>query len=116
MKKILKSVLLKREKRKLRKEIRLKDKAWKESILKRDSNTCQICKKQFGNRGMATHHILPREFKELRWDIMNGLTLCSSHHHWNKFSAHQNSLWFSLWLQKNKPLQFEYLEKSIDLI
>lgn len=86
-------------------------KKWREEVLKRDNYTCQICKKK-PNR-CQVHHIIPRQIKELRYDVMNGITLDFNHHKVGVRSPHLNSLWFSLWLRKNKPEQYKYLIKKI---
>lgn len=110
MKKILKSVLHKREKRRLKREEKEKFKEWREKVLQRDRYTCQICKKQSGNLNIYVHHILDKtHFKELKFDVFNGLTLCYQDHKVGKYSPHMNALFFSFWLQKNKTEQYNYL-------
>jgi len=89
-------------------------KKWREEVLKRDKVTCQLCKKK-PNR-IHCHHILPRLIKELKYDVMNGIALCFRCHKVGKNSAHQNSLFFSQWLKKNKPLQYKYLMRFVKII
>lgn len=86
---------------------------WREEVLKRDKGLCQICKKK-PNRAHV-HHIIPREVKELRYDVMNGIVLDFNHHKVGKESAHQNALFFASWLRKNKPNQYKYLMKYINI-
>lgn len=90
--------LLKRQKNK-------NDTLWKEGVKSRDK-VCQICGRDSGH--LAAHHIIPREFKESRWDLENGMLLCSMCHRWGKFSAHKNSLWFYDWLKLNRPKTFDH--------
>lgn len=96
-------------------ETKKKDGVWKNLVKDRDSYECQVChNKNVAARGLQAHHILPRQFVDFRWDVKNGITLCSSCHKWSRFSAHQNALWFYLWLKSNKPIQFSYLMEKLD--
>ena len=90
---------------------REKLKEWRRQVLLRDNGICQICKKKSGK--LHVHHIIPRQIKELRYDVMNGLALCFYDHKVGKNSCHQNALFFSAWLRKNKPEQYKYLMKKI---
>jgi 5-methylcytosine-specific restriction endonuclease McrA len=52
---------------------------WRESVFARDNWTCQKCLVKGGT--LRPHHILNfAEFKELRFAIDNGITLCDSCH------------------------------------
>ena len=86
-------------------------KNWREAVLKRDEGVCQICKKKPNK--IHVHHIIPRQVKELRYDVMNGIALDFNHHKVGRNSAHNNALFFSAWLRKNKPEQYKYLMKYI---
>ena len=113
MKKISKSILKKREKRRLKREHREKWDLVRKNILVRDNYECQVCHQKIKNlKGIAVHHIIPREFKELFFDENNLITLCSRHHKWDKYSAHLNSLWFSEFFKKNFPERYGYLIKN----
>lgn len=55
---------------------------WIKSVKERDNYTCQICKKD-GLRGgdCNAHHIKPwKLFPELRYELRNGITLCTACH------------------------------------
>ncbi len=86
---------------------------WREEVLKRDKGICQICKKK-PNRAHV-HHIIPRQVKELKYDVMNGIVLCFNHHKVGVMSPHLNALFFALWLRKNKPEQYKYLMRFVNL-
>jgi len=86
---------------------REKYKEWREKVLGRDSYKCQMCKRTTGI--LNAHHIIPKQFKEFIYDEDNGITLCFQCHRVNKYSAHQNAVFFSRWLQAVKPMQYAYV-------
>jgi transposase len=52
---------------------------WRKSVLKRDNFTCQVCGKHGGK--LNAHHLNNfSEFKELRYELSNGITLCKNCH------------------------------------
>ena len=59
---------------------------------------CAVCwKKEFLN----AHHIFTRHNKSVRWDVENGICLCSGCHVFSdKFSAHKTPTDFTYWLEK----------------
>ena len=62
---------------KIRKSLRYKE--WRISVFERDNYTCQICKKR-GVR-LQADHIKPFSlFPRLRFDLINGRTLCKPCH------------------------------------
>ena len=103
------------KKKKSKKTIeREKHKEWREKILERDDYKCQICKRITGV--LNAHHIIPKQFKEFKYDVQNGICLCFQHHRVGKYSPHQNALFFSLWLQVVKPKQYDYVLNKVDEI
>lgn len=80
---------------------------WRTGVLDRDKHKCQVCNRVKGV--LHVHHIIPKQFKELRYDIKNGITLCFQHHKVGKLSAHQNALWFSDWLEANRLETYVHL-------
>lgn len=55
-----------------------KYKEWIEKVFERDNYTCQRCNSKLN---IQAHHILPySQYKELRTDINNGITLCERCH------------------------------------
>ena len=108
MKPISKATLKKQERRKLKKEAKEAYARWREMVIDHDNHSCQMCGKYF--KLIHVHHIIPRQYKELKTNIANGICLCARCHHWDKDAAHQNSISFSMWLEKNRPDQFHYLK------
>ena len=86
-------------------------KEWRKKVFERDNYTCQVCKSKPNKP--HPHHIIPVQFIEFKYDIMNGITLCYQHHKVNKYSPHQHALWFYEWLKNEKPEQFKYLADNI---
>jgi hypothetical protein len=86
------------------KKIRLRyerklDKLWSKKIKMIFNNKCWVCG---SDKFLNSHHIISRNAKELRWDIENGICLCSKHHRYSfDISAHQNSFIFYLLLDSN---------------
>lgn len=63
------------------------DLLWAKIILKKFNHKCAICGK---NDRLQAHHIFSRNKRSTRWDIENGICLCSGHH----YQAHINHEWF----------------------
>ena len=55
-------------------------KHWSKSVKNRDGWRCKISNGDCSGQVVA-HHILPwRDYKELRYEVNNGITLCHFHH------------------------------------
>lgn len=87
----MKKITQKEQKRLDKKENVRKDKEWSISVKINCNNQCVICGEI---RRLNAHHIIPREFKETRWVVENGVALCPRHHKFGLFSAHRNPYWF----------------------
>lgn len=86
-------------------------KAWSKAVQDRDGHKCSICQH---TEHIQSHHILDkRYYKEHSLNIDVGVSICIVHHKWGKFAAHTNALWFTYWLQKNRPEQYQ---KCLDLV
>jgi len=102
------------------------DREWALKVKERDGLACVICGRKSGEehpnyRGkivkakLASHHIIPREIKETRHNISNGITLCSFHHKYSRdLSPHKNPLAFFLWMEQHRPEILEYLRGKCD--
>jgi len=103
--------------KKLRIAERKMDECWSKKVRQRDNYICQVCGCTYKQiQGIQAAHILPREFPETRWDLQNGIALCSLHHRWGKNSAHNNPIWFTEWLKERKPEQYNYLVNKMNQI
>lgn len=95
-----------------RREINKAFKEWSILVRQRDK-VCQICRT---DKFLNAHHIIPRENKNFRFDISNGITLCVKHHKFSlENSPHRNPFVFYLWLSKHKPEQYKYLVEMYKL-
>jgi len=80
------------------------DKAWSRAILSK--GRCEVCStKEYLN----AHHVEGRRNLQLRWDLRNGVCLCSGCHVFRKESAHQSPEWFHTWLESNRKEDLEYI-------
>jgi hypothetical protein len=103
------------------------DSLWSEKVKERDGYSCVYCgKKTYLN----SHHIYSRTNFSTRWDINNGITLCSGHHTLQSdFSAHKTPTEFveflikrygqkfldELKVKKNGYYKFDY-QQIVDLL
>lgn len=108
IKKITKAKQKKLDKRELKKKLL----EWSITVKKRDRNKCAIC----GDTNyIHSHHIIPKEIKEFKLDIENGICLCALHHKYSyKNSAHKNPFAFMLWMVKNRPYVLKYLYDKLE--
>ncbi len=105
--KLSKSYLKKQQRIALRKA----DTLWSKKV--REVGECIICRSK---ENLHAHHIIPREFKETRHLLINGVCLCAKHHKFGKvkggvFSAHGNSFWFLLRYRQIYPDKYFSLIK-----
>lgn len=86
------------------------DTKWSKLIRQRDGDTCQVC----GNFGhQNAHHILTRSIKGLRFEPLNGISLCAACHVFShEFSAHKTPEAFKRWFKKKFPDRWKYIEKK----
>lgn len=90
-----------------RKETKKKFKEWSNAVKSVDNKSCAICG---AKKYIHAHHLFPREIHKFRFDVANGVSLCAKHHKYSyEISAHKNSIKFALWLQANRPGQWEWL-------
>jgi len=96
-----------------RAETKKKEEEWSRLIRTRDGWACVICGNPYKPNA---HHLLPRELKEFKYDLDNGITLCTKHHKFCRYlSAHNNPLSFFMWIRRYRPYQLEVMENKFRL-
>ena len=82
-------------------------KLWTMAVHAEFGEKCAVC----GSTNLPNaHHIESRiMFKGLRYDPMNGVLLCPTHHKFGQDSAHMAGCWFARWLANNLPERFDYV-------
>lgn len=106
---------------------------WSQRVAERDGCVCAVCgckaeqrkdksgQLRVNKQGrpiiahLHAHHLLPKErYREYRFNPINGILLCPSHHKYGKFSAHRNPIWFTLWLRANRPQQYRWCKEHLE--
>jgi len=92
----------KTERRKLRDQL---DKLWSEIVKQRAANVCEYkaCSK---TTYLNAHHIFSRSNLSVRWDLDNGICLCSGHHTLTNNSAHKSPIEFIEWLKQRRGIEW----------
>ena len=81
-----------------------KDAEWSEAVKERDGHKCVKCGK---TTYLNSHHIYSRSNHAIRWDLDNGIALCSGCHTMSsKFSAHKTPMLFYEFLLELKGQDF----------
>jgi hypothetical protein len=88
------------------------DKLWSATIRNRDGK----CMRHIGSHPsqLNAHHVVFRSKGDiLRWDVLNGISLCGIPcHRWNDNSAHTNNGEFNEWFATNYLDRWVYLQKQ----
>ena len=82
---------------------------WSKLIRSRVEGRCEIC----NGPPCEAHHLVEKSvWPQHRYNLFNGVALCSGHHRFNVLlSPHAtttSAVAFLDWLSRNKPLQFEW--------
>lgn len=85
---------------------------WTARVAEEWGHRCAVC----GSESTPNaHHLENRNTcRALRYDPMNGILLCPSHHKWGRNSAHKGGIWFADWLMRNHPDRFAYVLANRD--
>jgi hypothetical protein len=87
------------------------DALWSQIV--RSRGACEVCGNPYN---LNAHHIAGRSIYILRFDLRNGACLCAGHHKFFNLSAHENSPWFTKWMQANRPDDLEYINFKSEII
>lgn len=97
----------------LKREEKERDIQFAKDVKTRDGWQCVLCPNR---ENLHCHHILPRERRDLRHDLKNGITLCCLHHKFSlEISPHKNAFEFFCWLEKFRPETFQYLKEKANV-
>jgi len=67
------------------------------------------CAKCGSTQSLNAHHVIGRINHSLRYDLKNGVVLCSSCHKFSTTSAHNDPLHFLEWYKSEYPDNYDYL-------
>ena len=90
------------------------DVEWATRIKLRANFKCEIC--GWDGNGISAHHIIPRTFKDVKYELLNGIALCPRCHKTGPRAAHRwdgNSVFFLFMLQKLHPERYEFAYKYV---
>ena len=81
------------------------DQLWNRAIRDDWDNKCAVCSRDV----TEAHHLIPRQNELFRYDLENGIALCTQHH---KFDAdiapHQNAAGWMEWLWEHQEYRAEW--------
>jgi hypothetical protein len=88
------------------------DKIWSFGVKEKWDFKCVECGKE---KVLNSHHIIKRNKHSLRWNLMNGLCLCTGHHKFSDDAIHEYNIKNPLYW-KNKMIELgidlKYLESK----
>lgn len=83
-------------------------KEWADKVKERDGYKCFVCGKE--DKLLNAHHLLPKErYPSLKYDVLNGISLCVRHHKFGKCSPHLDPIPFFEVFRAKKPTIYAYL-------
>lgn len=82
------------------------DQLWSRAIRDDWGNKCAVC----NGTPCEAHHLIPRQHQGTRYNLMNGVALCSRCHQFDKNVApHQNAAGWLKWLEEHHPFRHKWL-------
>jgi hypothetical protein len=89
------------------------DTIWAKFVRERDGE-CLYCHR---TDGLNAHHFKGRSCKSTRLLLINGVTLCVSHHVFNsQGSAHKTPERFEKWFKKTYPERYQEIRKRAQIM
>ena len=87
---------------------RLADRIWAAKVKAAFGNKCAVCGV---TESLNSHHIEPRTSNAtLRWDVLDGISLCVTHHKYGKDAAHKSTIFFYEFIKQIIPLAIEHIK------
>ena len=87
---------------------RLADRLWSLKVKAVYNNKCAICGDP---ENLNSHHIEPRTSNAvLRWDALDGISLCVTHHKYGKDAAHKSTIFFYEFIKEKVPNVIEHIK------
>lgn len=86
---------------------------WSKKVRDRDGNKCVLCG---STEHVQAHHLMPKKFwKNYRFELNNGVSLCCKCHSFGKWSVHRGVGDYELFcfLQKNRPEQWDWYSETV---
>ncbi len=89
------------------------DRLWALNVKAIWQNRCAMCERRGGV--LNAHHLIPRQHQTTRFDLCNGICLCSSCHLWcPDRSPHQAAAGFLVWLKGYCPVRYQWLMRTTE--
>lgn len=80
---------------------------WTEAVHAEYGEKCAVCGSDYKPNA---HHLESRtQFRFLRYNPMNGILLCPTHHKFGSDSAHKANIWFAEWVRTHAPEKYAYV-------
>lgn len=87
---------------------RLADRLWSLKVKSVFGNKCAVCG---ASENLNSHHIEPRTSSAIiRWDVLDGISLCVIHHKYGRDAAHKSTIFFYEFIRKKLPNVVEYIK------
>lgn len=86
---------------------------WSKKVRERDGNKCVLCN---STDHIQAHHIFQKKlFKDYRFELNNGISLCNKHHAFGRYSVHRGIGDFLLfeYLRESRPEQYKFIKKTL---
>lgn len=81
------------------------DDLWSRAVRDDWNNRCAVC----GKKATDPHHLIPRANYATRFELVNGIALCSFDHLWNtELAPHMNASGWLRWLAENYPERYKW--------
>jgi len=90
----------------------LADNLWSAAVRADWADRCAVCR---SIEVIQAHHLLPRQFTTMRYELRNGIALCRYHHQLDPhISPHQNGGGFVVWLRDHYPESHRWYMEQVE--